>query len=400
MAYMEDWEVNKYERLIPNRLKAIFWKRFVDDCLLVYTGSEKDFEDLLTLLNTLDHCIQFTCERSKPGSEFNLDHNAVEAIPFLDLLVIRYLDEESNSLSNKLAIYRKACQSSQYIHFYSAQPVSTKRAVIRSIFLRAYRYCDNLFLEGELRRIHEDFGRLGYKKRFIDKARISAKQGRDHEIRIRNEAEPPRQPRERKEFTLVIPYHRRTKGLQRLGHERGIDVVFSSRDSLGSRITRKNQHRTEGGVYMLPCKQQNCDKIYVGQSQDIPERMDQHRNAVRGVTSLQKTAVARHCHSGHRTMDPDNHAVPYRSSILRRRLMVETSLITLCNTVANTKASSNNTDMDTIGPVLLSASNINWKEVQKMQPNFNPLYVPKNARALFRNNHVPLEDPPRKLSRL
>ena len=142
-----------------------------------YRGSEEDFETFLDLLNNLDSSIKFTCERSTPGTEFGLDQGAIEAIPFLDLLVVRYLDGQTNTLSNKLAIYRKPCQSSSYIHFLSAQPVSTKRSVIRSIYLRAYRYCDKLFLDRELSRIYDDFSRLGYKNRFIDKARLSAKQG-------------------------------------------------------------------------------------------------------------------------------------------------------------------------------------------------------------------------------
>ena len=122
----------------------------------------------------------------------------------------------------------------------------------------------------ELNKIYEDFTRLGYKKRFIDKARLSAKQGHHREVRIKNGDDPPKQPRVRQEFTLVVPYHRRTRCLQRLSHERGIDVVFSSRDSIGRRITWNKRPRTEAGVYMIPCKQQTCEQNYVGHSQNIP----------------------------------------------------------------------------------------------------------------------------------
>ena len=154
---------------------------------------------------------------------------------------------------------------------------------------------------------------------------------------------------------------------------------------------------------MIPCKQQTCEQIYVGHSQNIPGRIDQHRTAVEG-RSFYKSAVARHRHTGRREMDPDNHVVPYRSDSKRRRLMIETPFITLCNTVANTKASSNTTDMDVLGPILLGASNINWKAVQRVQPNFNPLHVPKRARKLFRNqsiipqNDVLISDDPRFLT--
>ena len=68
--------------------------------------------------------------------------------------------------------------------------------------------------------------------------------------------------------------------------------------------------------------------------------------------------------------------------------MIETSLITLYNIVDHTKASSNVTDMDTIGPILLGASNFDWKAVSKIQHNFNPLLVPKKHRHLFKPHHT------------
>merc|ERR1712055_1245167 len=103
--------------------------------------------------------------------------------------------------------------------------------------------------------------------------------------------------------------------------------------------------------------------------------MDEHVAAIRGRASLQRTAVARHRHDNY-TLDPTKVIVPYRSSSKARSLMIETSLITLCNTVDGTKASSNVTDMDTIGPILLGASNIDWKAVSSVQHNFNTSLVP------------------------
>ena len=307
---MEYFEEYKYEKYMPSRLKASVWERFVDDCFVVYGGSDEQFDVFLKKLNRLDDCIKFTCEMSKPGSEFDLNDDVVEAIPFLDLLVVRHFDRQTSTLSNRLAIYRKPCHSSSYIHYLSAQPVSVKRSVIRSIFLRAYRYCDTLFLDKEIDRVYADFSRLGYNRRFIDKARRSAKEGHDHEVRIKIGEARPKQPRQRQDYTLVIPFHRRTTSLRRLGHERGIDVVYTCKDSLGSRVAHKHHTHTNAGVYMIPCKQQTCEKIYVGQSQNIPVRMDDHAAAVRGVNSLQRTAVARHRHDDY-TLDSTKVVVPY-----------------------------------------------------------------------------------------
>ena len=124
-----------YMEYMPSRLKASVWERFVDDCFVVYEGSDAQFDIFLNKLNRLDDHIKFTCEMSKPGSEYDLGDDVTEAIPFLDLLVTRHLDRHTGTLSNKLAIYRKPFHSSSYIHYLSAQPVSMKRSVIRSIFL-------------------------------------------------------------------------------------------------------------------------------------------------------------------------------------------------------------------------------------------------------------------------
>ena len=65
------------------------------------------------------------------------------------------------------------------------------------MFFRAYRYCDTLFLDKEKERIYSDFSRHGYKRRHIDKGRVSAKKGRAYEIMIRNGTASPRPPKTR-----------------------------------------------------------------------------------------------------------------------------------------------------------------------------------------------------------
>ena len=138
------------------------------------------------------------------------------------------------------------------------------------MFLRAFRYCDSIFLEREERRIYADFGKLGYSRRFIDKAKISARRGREHEIQVRLGLAEAREPRPRQPFHLVLPFNKQTKGTKHAYLERGIDVVFSNTDSIKSRVTNKGRRPTEAGVYILTCDTPSCDEIYVGQSKQIP----------------------------------------------------------------------------------------------------------------------------------
>ena len=243
---------------------------------------------------------------------------------------------------------------------------------------------------------------MGYSRGFIDKAKLSAKKGRDNEIKIKNGLIPPKPPRIRQPFHLVLPFHTQTKHLKYSCIEKGIEVVFTSKDSLGGRVTRKNRTPIDSGVYILPCKAPTCNKVYVGQSQDLQTRSDDHRAGIRGRTCLAKMASVRHKHPGTSfRLDPDRAIVPYRSTNKPHRLIVETSLITLCDTVSNTKVSSCNKDMNTIGPIILAASNIDWKLLATVQPKFNLQLIPKSQRRYFStqsqmNNDllIPLQDDP------
>ena len=297
--YMESFESNKYETMIPDDIKATEWARYVDDCFLIYEHSEEVFQSFMSQLNTLDPYIRFTCEKSKPGVEVGLPEEAVEVLPFLDFKVIRFLDANTNTLSNKLCIHRKDCHSGSYIHSLSSQPISIKRSVIRNMFLRAYRYCDSHFLEEEEKRIYNDFSSLGYSRKFIDRAKVSAREGRTRELRIRAGLEEPKAPREKSHFHIGLPYHKSVHGIKyRLGSQ-GVDLTFSNRNSIKSRLAYKKRHEpTKGGVYLIRCKKSDCEEIYVGESMDIPKRLEQHEGAKTRPSSAYYTS-AKHTGRSH-----------------------------------------------------------------------------------------------------
>ena len=368
---------------MPEHLKAQVWDRFVDDVFAIYRGSESDFEEFFTLLNSWDRHIQFTCERSYTGVECGLGDRVVEALPFLDLMVTRHLDRDSETVSNKLAIYRKPCHSGTYMHYMACQPVSMKRSVIRSIFLRAFRYCDAEFLNRELSRIYEDFTKLGYPRKFIDKAKFSAKKGREHEKLVRAGQAEPKPPRTRQPYTLMVPYHEKTRRLKQLYMERGIDVIYSSRDSIGNRV-KHNDVSNHTGVYVIRCSDSACDEVYVGESGNLPQRFKDHRDAQSGQPSKAHYATAKHKHiSGNLMLDVDNAVVPYRSASRFRRRIVEASLITLCTTVTDTKATSCVRDMDVIGPIVLESVPFNWKQLAAAHPTMPQHAVPRIYRKFF-----------------
>ena len=322
-----------------------------------------------------------------------LSSDVIEALPFLDLMVIRHLDRESNTLSNKLCIYRKPCHSGAYIHAFSHQTTSIKRAIIRNMFLRAYRYCDNLFLEAEERKIYHDFGKLGYSQNFIDKAKSSAKKGRHREIRIRAGLEQPKTPREKARFHLGLPYHKTAQGIKHRLGLKDVDVTLSNRDTIMSRITRKTHNPTDSGVYVLTCDNNTCNEVYIGQSADIPKRIKQHVQAKNASSTTY--ASARHSNKEDHDLDYEHPLVVYRSNSVDHRLIVESSLISLCRTIEGNKASAAKQDMNTLAPMIVKGAPIIWRNLCRVNSScLSPRVVPRKYRSFFshRNGEANIDD--------
>ena len=344
-------------------------------------------------LNALDPYIKFTCENSKPGVDIGLNSDVLEALPFLDLLVMRHHDQTSNSISNIVSIYRKPCHSNSYRHSLSCQPISVKRAVIRNLFLRAFRYCHALFIKEEECKIYEDFGKLGYSKTFINKARMSAKEGRKHEIRIRMGLEQPRPPRERRRYHLSLKYHSDMNGLEHELKQLDTEVTFSSIDSIKSRIARKSNALTKpsnSGVYVMSCKKDDCGQIYIGQSQDVPTRLKQHTDA-KTQASKKYYASAKHKGGGH-SLDTVNGFEVYKSESLSHRLTVETCLLTIGHKINGNKASTSTRDMETLAPMILEEAPIKWQMLSRIRPPCLRIEkIPRKYRKFFTEE---LQSPP------
>ena len=65
--------------------------------------------------------------------------------------------------------------SGMYVHFFSYHPLTLKRSVVSSLFLRALRICDLEHLDAELAHLRTSFARLAYPKHVLDQALSQAK---------------------------------------------------------------------------------------------------------------------------------------------------------------------------------------------------------------------------------
>ena len=158
-------------------------------------------------------------------------------------------------------------------------------------------------------------------------------------------------------------------------------MAFTNKDSIKNRIASKVHSATNSGIYALTCKKESCEKIYVGQSHNIPKRLEDHTNAKRRASMRYYTSV-KHTFGGHE-LEPSYARVPYKSNSLSHRLVIETCLISLCKTVIGNKASSDNRDMNILAPIVLKSSPIDWRVLSEIQPSFNPELAPRIYRKFF-----------------
>ena len=148
--YMEHLEMH-FLNDIPADMRPVVWLRYVDDVFCIYEDMSK-FDAFLSLLNGVNPAIQFTFELSRTERLFSgfpdLPDSVTELLPFLELNVMRLTNGNFT-----FSIYRKLVHVGSYLHAFSYQPLSQKSTVIRSLYLRAYRYCDTQFLKEEEQRI-------------------------------------------------------------------------------------------------------------------------------------------------------------------------------------------------------------------------------------------------------
>lgn len=97
----------KYSDTFANHFQNT-WKRYLDDCLIIWNKEVDDIHSLHNELNSLHPKLSFTMEYSD------------EQIPFLDILLLR--DGEQIITD----IYHKPTDTKQYLHFKSCHPRSTK----------------------------------------------------------------------------------------------------------------------------------------------------------------------------------------------------------------------------------------------------------------------------------
>ena len=379
--YLEHFETTLMDA-IPADMRPSLYLRYVDDIIMIMEDMDK-FDTFLHLLNAIRPTIQFTFELSRVdkivSGQPDLPENVLELIPFLELNVMRLENGEF-----AFSIYRKACHGGMYIHAYSYQPIDQKRMVIRNMFLRAYRYCGQQFLKDELLRVKEDFSKLGYSQKFIEKCRSSAFKGRRNELR---NVESTTSERSKPLATLALPYHPSMKKVKPRLSEMGVRLVYTSNSSLGRQLKIKSSVREQptGCVYVANCV--SCPLVYIGQTgRDVHARMGEHSRGPQSVGV--EGAITKHNRLDGHQIDLNNPTEVFKSDDYYTRVTVEAALIHSAPTIADNTATASVQNRELVEPVICRSAKFNWKKLSECIPSLKKEAIHHRKRRLFGNHEI------------
>jgi hypothetical protein len=144
------------ERLLdqsPVPVNREFWKRFIDDILMLWMGSSEDLDVFIDHLNSFHPTIKFTASSS------------TDCVPFLDINITL----KDGFLHTDL--YSKPTDAHAYLHSSSSHPRHTVNNIPYSLFIRLRRLCSTP--EAFNTRCQELTSQLrtrGYSKKIISEA--------------------------------------------------------------------------------------------------------------------------------------------------------------------------------------------------------------------------------------
>lgn len=161
IAYLERTLYEQINEKYGEVLKGYFvcnWKRYLDDCFIIWPTRYGDVSTLHDILQSLHPYIKFTCEKSNT------------CIPFLDISITL------NAGRIITDIYHKPTDSRQYLHFNSCHPRHTRTNVP---YCLARRVCtivtDPNLRDIRLEELRRSLSSRGYPYHLINDALLKAK---------------------------------------------------------------------------------------------------------------------------------------------------------------------------------------------------------------------------------
>ncbi|XP_044745164.1 uncharacterized protein LOC123307028 [Coccinella septempunctata] len=251
---------------IMREYKTTFYKRYVDDCLIVTTPTE--IQTILNRFNSVHVSLLFTLEEEENNS-----------LDFLDMTLIR------KNVELLTRWHRKEQNTSHILDYNSQHHHSQKKSTAIGYIDKALKLTSPILRKKTLIEVKELLIKNHYPETFMKKlikqrthrlynTQYTKKSTTETTVRIQL---PFIQGLSQKMNNIIKPYNREI--VYRPCNQ--ISSVFSKLKGPTPK-TKKSQV-----VYSIPCK--DCDKQYIGQtSQRLKDRLNAHKYTKNATTALNK----------------------------------------------------------------------------------------------------------------
>lgn len=286
--------------------KIKLYKRYVDDTLILFDGTDDEITNLFNKFNNLHKNIKFT-----------LEHEENNIIPFLDIKISKQNQKVTYS------VYRKPTCTDTTIPHSSTHPTSHKKAAYRSMLYRAHKFpLQHTELQQEVETINHIAINNGFDPSLINtmSQQIKKKLNKQHNITLTTDTTPSVK-------YVKMPYLGiMSDKLARLFKNTEVKISFSTNNNLG----RKLIHNTKpldtkfdaSGIYKITCSQ--CDKYYIGQTgRNFKTRFKEHLDCYR-LNKYNKSAIATHIkETGHPVKIEENLKILHKINKSKRMNVME-----------------------------------------------------------------------------
>uniref|UniRef100_A0A8C5W8X4 Reverse transcriptase domain-containing protein n=1 Tax=Leptobrachium leishanense TaxID=445787 RepID=A0A8C5W8X4_9ANUR len=157
--YLGIWEKQRiFTDRNPYRPKILFWKRYIDDIILIWGGTPEEFADFTDHLNENTLNLHFTHEIHR------------DSLNFLDVTLTRNEELVSTTL------YRKETATNNLLNWSSFHPKSLRLGIPYGQYLRLKRICSSeIEYEKQAKTLRKNFKEKGYPNRVLKQAYQKAK---------------------------------------------------------------------------------------------------------------------------------------------------------------------------------------------------------------------------------
>ncbi|XP_054719035.1 uncharacterized protein LOC129228383, partial [Uloborus diversus] len=252
---LSDIYMHYFETKLFETITFPFYVRYVDDCFVLLDQNHVDNEFLLSTLNSIDPCIQFTIEMETDSS-----------LSFLDVFITKSNDEFMTS------VFRKPFAVTLPPHKCSSHPPNQKLASFKAFVFRALNICSSSnSLNAELSCLKAVAFDRGYSPSIIDSIYNKLIKPSHSEKVSASSAS----------YTIVLPYYPKVSHqVAKILKKFGFDTAFSPVNKIKfTNLKDPIDCHSNWGIYSISCK---CGLGYVGQTKRaLKHRLKEHENYVK-----------------------------------------------------------------------------------------------------------------------